>query len=67
MLKAIAVSSCLVLGSQGALADDSEKLIGTWKLNSCMVQFQDGSAMSTWARFLNCRKSAERTTRERER
>jgi hypothetical protein len=49
VFKLITISSCLILGSQAALADDSEKLIGTWKLNSCTVEFQDGRASRSCA------------------
>lgn len=43
MLKSIAILFGLLVAAQPALADDSAKLVGIWKLISWETEFQDGS------------------------
>ena len=43
MFRAIAFAVSAMLVTQSALADDREKLIGTWKVLSFENEFQDGS------------------------
>jgi hypothetical protein len=49
MFNRVFILFCLVLASRVAFADDRDNLIGTWKLSSCEVQFQDGGASRTCA------------------
>ena len=43
MFKAMALAIGMLLVSQSAIADDREKLLGTWKVISFDNEFQDGS------------------------
>jgi hypothetical protein len=43
MLKALALSIVALIATQAAMADDRERLIGTWKVVSFDNEFQDGS------------------------